>query len=55
MKNCDTCSYFVKYQFNDGRKGICRHTDFNIIQMKGGNCKYHKPKKYKRNTNENRG
>ena len=48
MKNCDTCIYFIKYNFQDDRKGICKYTDYNIKNMKGKSCKHYKPKKYKR-------
>ena len=51
MKNCDTCIYFIKYNFQDGRKGICEYTDYNIKNMKGKSCEYYKPKKYKRQPN----
>lgn len=47
-KNCDTCIHFIKINFNDRRKGICGHTDYNIGYMKGKSCKYYKSKKYKR-------
>ena len=50
MKNCDSCLYFIKVkQWQDGRKGLCSYTDCNIINMKGGSCRYYKHKKYQRN------
>jgi len=52
MKNCDTCSNFIKVlTFKDGRKGICNHKIWTISNLKlrwcKGNCKYYKSKKYK--------
>ncbi len=50
MKNCDTCANFTKIKtWNDGRKGICDHKDYNIVNMKGKPCRYYKAKKYIRN------
>ena len=48
MKNCNTCIYFVKINWNDGRKGLCEATDTTPSKMEGKNCKYYKPKKYDR-------
>ena len=50
MKNCDTCSNFTKIlSFNDGRKGICEYTDWNIKNMKWRPCKYYQSVKFNRN------
>jgi hypothetical protein len=55
-KDCDTCIHFIKVrQWQDGRKGLCRVTDMNIINMKNGNCKYYKPKRYNRKDAEAQG
>jgi len=49
MKNCDTCINFIKVtDWQDGRKGMCNHTDWNIVYMKGKPCKYYKSIKYNR-------
>lgn len=49
MKNCDTCANFTKVlSFRDGRKGICDHTDYNIGNMKGKQCKYYQSVKFNR-------
>ncbi len=39
--------------WNDGRKGWCEYTDYNIKQMKGKPCKYYIPKKYNRKKQRN--
>ena len=50
MKNCDTCINFRKVkEWQDGRKGMCEYTDYNIFYLKGKPCKYYKSKKYERN------
>jgi hypothetical protein len=39
MKNCDSCSNYIKVRcWRDGRKGMCCYTDFNIVNMKGNPC-----------------
>ena len=43
MKNCDTCINFTKIKaWKEGRKGMCSHTNWNIVQMKDSPCKYYK-------------
>ena len=55
MKNCDTCIWFLKYsRWNDGRKGVCDCTDFNIVSMKGKPCKHYVAKKYDKLRNRRR-
>jgi hypothetical protein len=54
MKNCDTCLNFLKIKtWNDKRKGLCEHTDYNICYLKRKPCKHYNPLKYIRKKQTN--
>ncbi len=53
MRNCDSCVFFIKINWNDGRKGLCDGpTDGSVAYKKGKPCKDYRPKKYERRKNE---
>ncbi len=47
MKNCNTCEYFWKHNWNDGRKGLCERLDTTPSKLEQ-TCRYYKSKKYTR-------